>query len=529
MYSVVVCEDEEIIRRKIMHGIDWHANGFSPVIPASTGEEAAALLTQGNVDILITDIRMPGMSGIQLVEKARKTSPGMKVVVISGYSEFEYARALMKLEVHDYVLKPFRSNKLLRILLEMRKGLEDEALHRRSLESLHDQISKSDEMLFERLMIDAVEHGPSREFERAADRITLPLFAEGAVCAAVLAASSTTPHVSHPDGEESGVAALSVAKRFIELNNLKWKAFLYGERELALLIAGETDEAEADLDRLRHTIFESTSSACTAGIGTPRANLNEVWISLREARVAAGMGFVHGTNETFRYQDIAGQKLTSGFELLQQSQLYDHLREGAFSEIREDIHALFSKILHSSFDGSIAAILAGSLAMSSCVILHEMGQEAQTIFGDAFDPLHAVRQCRDIAELEEWVHSFFGAIERHSIDDRIREQRSIGEELKKYVDTNYDKEMSLDHLARRFGRSPSYISLTLSSHLGERYVDYLSSLRIRRAKELLRYTDLRIYEIAERVGFHDAYYFSTRFRKATGASPKQYRMKTTFA
>ena len=528
MYSVVVCEDEELIRRKIIHGIDWQANGFAPVTPAHTGEEAASLLSRGGVDILVTDIRMPGMSGIQLVEKARESSPNMKIIVISGYSEFEYARALMKLAVQDYLLKPFRSSKLLGILLDIRKDLEEEALHRRELEDLHDQISKSDEILFERLLIDAVQHGPTQEFTRMADRIRLPLFAEGVVRAAVITENSPVRRSLPPSGEEYGVDALSVAKRFIEFNHLHWKAFRYGERELSLLIAGANEREEEQLAELRHAVSDAIDTACTVGIGTSRTKLSEIWVSLREARVAAGMSFVRGANQTFRYQDIAGQKLTSGFELLQESKVYDHLREGAFSEIREDIHDLFAKILRSSFDRTIAAALAGSLALSSCVILHEIGQDVHTIFGSAFDPLHELEQCDEPGALEAWVTSFFDSIERHAIRERVREQKSIGEELKKYVDSNYDKEMSLDHLARRFGMSPSYISLTFSTHLGKRYVDYLASIRIRRAKELLRYTDLRIYEIAERVGFHDAYYFSTRFRKATGTSPKQYRMKTSF-
>lgn len=142
MFGLLLVEDEEAIRKKLMNNVAWADYGFAPVLGAANGLEALALIEKHPVKIMVTDVQMPKMNGIELIKEIKRRGYQMKIIVISGFAEFEYAQESIKLNVSDYLLKPFASKRLLEVALRFKEELEKEEAERSEMNDLRDQLKK---------------------------------------------------------------------------------------------------------------------------------------------------------------------------------------------------------------------------------------------------------------------------------------------------------------------------------------------------------------------------------------------------
>ena len=153
MFSFLVVEDEDMIRNKILNNINWKENGFNNVFSASNGIEALEIVDRTNIDIIITDIQMPEMSGIELIRKIKQRTKRVKVIIITAYAEFEYAKESIKLNVDDFILKPFRSKDLLEIVKKIVEEIIRERSEKDEIESLRKQLRENKKTLQEKLFM----------------------------------------------------------------------------------------------------------------------------------------------------------------------------------------------------------------------------------------------------------------------------------------------------------------------------------------------------------------------------------------
>lgn len=523
MYSVLVCEDERLIRQKMMRGLDWEANGFGPVMEAERAEDAVGILSRHTIDVLVTDIRLPGMNGIQLVERTRQCSPETKVVVISGYSEFEYARALMKLNVHDYVLKPFRSRKLLDVLSEIKQRIADEESRQRQLRGLQEQLERHRVPLTEKLLLEAIRRPWSDENRLAEIGDEFERIDNSTLTAAVVAIEPSVD--ASADSHDQDRQVLRAIERFLGQRNLHWKALLNQPRQLAIVATDSSSDLQSSIDDLLRYLKTQTTTPLTIGVGQSCGGLSTLWRSFQEACVAAGHSYMHGAGMVYRHSDSKGRTDGSAWNagVSTLNEICSFLRTGTFPRVHELTDELFAHMHENTYERPVINAIVTSLILASCVALKDVGQDISRLTSPHFDPISAVNRCRSLEELRVFVRGFYGSIELYAKNERKRNTQDTVEQIRAFVEQNFDRDITLEFLARRFGKSPSYISTLLSEHLGQGFSAYLSALRIRKAVQLLRFTDLRVYEIAERVGFRDAYYFSSRFKYLTGVSPTECR------
>ena len=530
MYGVLVCEDEDIIRRKIIRAIDWQANGFGPVLEARTGEDAVVLFERNEVQILVSDIRMPGMGGLKLIERVKRQRPQTKVVVISGYSEFEYARAAIRLDVHDYILKPFRSRKLLEVLLDLRGLIEEERARLQDLSDLRSQLVTSSGILRERLIADLIERPPDADLSVASTYLGSTSLERQPVFVAVVAIDRPSParHLS-ARSEETGHdrGALRAVRLLAEERELPWQVVRYGGDRVALVIPGSPEEAEGELALLLARVSQRLSAGVTIGVGCAHPGLKNAWRSFHEACDAARLSFFRGSGRIYFYREVTARStsLNEVVRVMHGRRIFEELRSGAFQEIEREIGEIFKGIEGSSLDASSVGAIVTSVVLTTSLALEEVGQDVTAIFGRAFDPLSRAREIGNLAQARDWLLQFFEAIRLDAQRRRGKRNRRLVDQIRSFVSSNFREEITLANLATRFNISPSYISLLFKTFLGRTFSDYLSDLRIRKAMELLTYSDLRVYEIAEAVGYRDPYYFSTSFKRLTGLSPREYRSK----
>ena len=530
MSTLLVCEDERIIRKRILNAVDWEAQGVDRVLEAENADEARAIAQAEEVDILLTDIRLPGASGLDLVEELRALGSDVSVIIITGYSEFDYAHTSVKLQVDDYILKPVRAA---RIADSVRKALERRRERKQKderLEELRRQMEENREALRDKLFQDILGNYTAEEVSSTLEYLGLSDFFEAPVTVAVCHIDFVSAGAGDRGKESdryllSNLCLYDTLRERLDESGLAYRLLNYRMNRLVVFISGNAGYFTGLAQALVEEHGCGARMGLTIGVGTAGRGVEGTLISYREATRAAKLSYLYGSGRLFFYRDVQQESESRGehITVLQQSTIEDDLRVGNFGRIREQVRRIFDSFRKHSLDLDSISAVANSLMLQSARTLAELGHSVFDIMGADFELVIDAEDYSSIDALREEIEGFYEHVSTWIERSRDRRNSELVSQIKSYVDEHYREAVSLSELSERFHLSTSYISLLFNKHLGENFSDYVTSRRIEKAKEHLTHSDLRIYEIAEQVGYSDAYYFSTCFKRVTGVSPSQFR------
>ena len=523
MLKVVLADDENKILLLLQKLIDWERLGYEIVGTANDGLRALELVREKRPHLLITDVRMPGCSGIELIQRAKELQPDLHFIIISGYRKFEYAQNALKYGVEDYLLKPLKQEDLTGILLRLSDKLGKEA-------ALEFQLKKSGERQQE-LLMDALRSAAERQqhFLDAAQAYAGYgfRFTEG-VCFAALIKVDVFHAAQYQDSYQMMIRhALEIVRR--ELGSLTdtyavaaWKegiAVLLHMREY------QTVEVKQCFTKVRKEIEQQRDVFwdihCTICLGSRKSCLEQAGNSMREAlwccrdRLCRVQAWRDAETEqvTFdrRYcMDTAQKKrFQVAAECLDEERFQQELEE-CFRTVlsREDLNG---QMLEDWFFQVLEACLYGMQQNGQAEERFEENMEEKFwLCTDAQSVLQLLRQ--DISR----------ELRRLGDERSLREARPITE-AKHYMQQHYRESLRLEDVSSAVGFNATYFSTLFKKETGQNFVDYLTELRISKAKELLCGDMLSVQDVAEMVGYSDLKYFSRLFKKATGVSPSDYK------
>jgi two-component system response regulator YesN len=261
------------------------------------------------------------------------------------------------------------------------------------------------------------------------------------------------------------------------------------------------------------------------GIGGKYQGFKDVSVSYREACVASQYRYIHGPNRVFSISDVNLDNpfYHKQFYYLHQNRIFDNLRVGAHSAIHEDIKSFIHEMRTSNMTPESLRIMASNLILLTYTTLNELGYNPTEIFETTFSPLTDVNSTESLDELEEFLFSFFEKINIYTSHKRTSLNEDLVDKIRLHIDEDYSGDITLSGMADQYKISPGYLSLLFSDRTGKNFIDYLTERRIKKAQELLKHTDMKIYEIAGAVGYNDSYYFSNCFKKVMGITPSEYR------
>lgn len=539
MLRLLVVEDEEMIRNKILQNINWEENGFAGVFEACDGIEALEIVKKNNIDIVITDIQMPNMSGIELIREIKSLYKGIKTVIITAYAEFEYARESIKLNVNDYILKPFKSKDLLEIVRKLTEDIVRERSERVEVETLRRQLRENRKALQDKLFNDLLGNSFIGNIDNNLNYLGLSRI-KGREYFVAVAHINNFMDMIKEDEEQKYICNLSL----FNLVN-KFLAESDKNREVSLSVATGCSVINYKLDQIVIVIYNDMDTYTplleelivrgrkelgfnlTIGIGNRYRCLTDMHISYKEACSAAMLGGIYGREIVYRFSDMNyGNKVYSKqLHILVDTGLYDDIKVGAFEEIKKDIVDIITQIKSSKLELDAVNTIIYNIMLMSCKTINELGYNVFDIMGNDFNLHFDVKEIDDPVQLEEWFLGFFYKVNEFINLKRSSRNESLVTRVKDYVDGNYSNNITLTGISKAFGISSGYLSVLFNDYTGQNFIDYLSNLRIQKAKNLLKSTDMRIYEIADKVGYRDAYYFSTAFKKIVGINPTHYREK----
>ncbi len=527
-YRVLLADDEEEIRTGIGRKIDWPRLGFSLVGEAGNGEEALELAEQLRPDVVLTDIKMPFMDGLELCRRLRQSLPGAKLVVFSGFDDFEYARQAMGAGVSEYILKPINAPELMEVLVKLRRQLDEQRMERRDMETLRRRYDESlpvlRELFYTRLL--SGQLGTGQVQDRAARyEIELPA---GLWIAALVHADLGG------DGGEAGrdeLILLSVQSFLSEhfvLEGCTAQVVLYGDTAALLVQLSGPDRLYPLLEELERLSLLSQSYLgipLTAGVGTICPGPEELHRSVEGARSALDYRALTGGGRAIYIGDLEPQSTADlSFEEKDQRLLSAAVKLGSPEEVELVVRGLMDRLNQTGLSLSKCHLFL--LEMVTCLVrlARSGGVGVEEIFGANFTGAVSISDFSSLEELGRWLGE--RCLKLHALLGKQRTDSTwrLVEQAKEYIAGHYaDEQLSVEALCAHIHLSPTYFSTLFKREVGMSFTAYVTQVRMDEAVRLLRDTDEKTYRIAEKTGFSDPNYFSYVFKRHFGLSPSKFR------
>ena len=536
--KVFLVEDEMVIRRGIKNSIDWEKEGYIFCGEASDGELAYPMIIKEKPDILITDIRMPFMDGLELCKLVKKELPNIKILILSGYDEFDYAKEAIRLGVTEYLLKPISSGKLLEALNgvseSIRREKEDKDLVRKYMEEMRENTEHEKQKFFEQMiagnlsMADALETGKKYEMNLSAGMYNLLLF------------RFTLGKENRKSGELLGEAEYAIEKLTERLEYVF--EFQRGVEGWAFLLMADNEEQMSErvkeLSKDLEEIMKNYSTiAYFGGIGQPVARLRELEESFREAERALASRFTMELNRIISVEDIRMAQnvdtlddieITSFGEIEKtRTMLEKFLNNGAEDEIDEFVDVYINELPEENLK---SVLMRQYIIMDAYIVMMSFCEKIEGIEGEmqaqSEELKNSMKTIQTLEEIKNYIRMLLKKI--IGVRDTISGRRysDIIEIAKDQIRKTYmSDEISLNTIAAEVGMSPSYFSSIFSKEMGKTFVEYLTEIRMDRAKELLMCSSMKTSEIGYEVGYKDPHYFSYIFKKTQNCTPKEFRAR----
>ncbi len=530
--KIFLAEDEFVIREGIKNSIDWESNGYTFVGEAGDGELAFPIIQREKPDILVTDIRMPFMDGLELSRLVKNELPDTEIIILSGFEEFEYAREAIKIGVAEYLTKPISAADLLARINNVAEGIRKRREEAALREQYHKEMEEVERLeqkdLFKNLVAGGVA---TSSLIKMAEKVNVSI---SAVCYNLVLLKYVSNR--HEQQEFSGSilkldeATDALASRLLALS------FDRTPEGKAYLFMGESDEdVGAKLDEFKEQVMDMASEYDSVhffgGVGTNVHRISELPLCYEEASKAFAYRYfenedrfynasrenesLHVMDDDFNVEDINPTSFS-------RTQVQNFLKTGTTEEVGYFVDAFFNELGENAMNSNM---FRQYIAMDSYFAVVEFVEST----GRSKDSVETFGATSDVLRTVDDTKAYIIRIIKDAVSsrDKIANNRYslIVNEVYKYVEENYPlEELSLNQIAAHVNFSPSHLSMVFSQETGQTLIKYITDVRINKAKELLRCTSKRSSEISAMVGYQDPHYFSYLFKKSQGITPTDYRM-----
>ena len=542
MLKTFLVEDEVVIREMIKKMIPWEQYGFELAGEAADGEMALPLILKSKPDLLITDIKMPFMDGLTLCRLVKKELPDIRIVILSGYDDFNYAKQAISIGVEDYLLKPITKNAFIERLKEIHNRYEHEKTQREYYEKFRLEMQEYEKNA-SRDFFETLVRADSdlAELYRRADKLNLDIVAEAYN---ILIFTPDTSEGNYNSYEECSDWEAEVQDKINTyfLNHPVAILFRHQVFSYAILVKGQKDTIEKNTEecvKAIQDIMDQTERRTDwfIAVGKSADRLSMLGHSYRTAVRANSFRYLYD-GHILDYQSLEAQKENPS----------DSRREDSVQLRNVNINALNPAILQKFLSSGLAEEVddfirdyfnaigqepMGSLVFRNYVVLNvrfsvlsflkKLGCDDSEISGQEMENI-----MDETGKTIEAAVAYCGKILKKAIELRDEnagdQNRSVLKLAVDFIDHNYmDEEISLNKAAHVANVSANHFSALFSQNMGQTFTEYLTDLRMSKAKELLRCTAMRSSEIAGEVGYKDAHYFSYLFKKTQGMTPSEYR------
>jgi two-component system response regulator YesN len=533
MPGILIVDDFPVIRSGILNILTQNQISIEPYLEAADGYAAVQMARQYKPDIILMDIKMPNLDGLQATTLIRSEQQDVKVVMLTAYNEFSYIQKALKLGARDYLLKPVRPGRLIELLEEIQSEIYEERRNQRTIEMVKDSLQKTlpviEANLVENLIRGTNPDGATTEESLAflGKRLSHP----AVIVAKIDGYEAFAEGKSGQELQTIYLMMLEIIRRKLPRPQQALVGYSKPGRAIAILTCepplATVDQLCALADQIRQAIKEEMPTTVTIGIGNIYTDWEAIPLSYAEANLARRYQSHTGTDTIVHIRDVSVLSLDRNEEtnyriqheqdLISSIQNNDQQRAMKLANEVVDYLTDRFKTNQEGFKYSCAELVT---LVAWAVIAS--GIDQRNVLKISHNQVMNLDAQKTMQEVRTWtvnsLAEFMAVLQVQTI------KKDAISQAVEYLEANYQRaDISLQEVADAVCLSPSYLGSMFRDSLGVSYVKYLTSLRIDEAKRLLRMTDLSIVYIAQKVGYPNVTNFYRHFQRMEGKTPTTYR------
>lgn len=514
MYSLLVADDDKFERDGIRRMAEKHKLGLR-ILEAENGQKALDVLTEYEVDILMTDIKMPFMTGLELAAIARERFPHLKMIIYSAYGEFEYAKQAIDVSVVSYLLKPMETDEFLRLMNNMIQTLDEERRMEEKGKSLLDAYSRGLSFEKEKLLLDVLNGMPvSEPLLHRLEAAGIQLHGSFHVMALI---DYKVKFFDRQDAAFAEALTHIVLTDYVYLN--------LNEYQSLLLLHFPKKPSRKSLQQLGESIQDEMLSRCigqvTIVFGQSLASVSDFAGEFAEMEQVMDFKFFFDESKLlFTHEDASNTgDTTQRYDDILKI-VYASIQRKQYLELEQAVELLFHMF---KTEGNASIIFV----MYVCAeIVKKLMNHDDPIADQAFvAQLEHIFKCANLNDLKRSVFDALDNVRAGRPEDAEERNKHAVKEMVELIDAHYMEDISLEWLAQKVFLTPTYISYLFKKEMNVSLIKYITQYRLDKAKSLLRNTNMKIADVAKHVGYVDSSYFGRSFKTCFGVSPALFREK----
>jgi len=544
MFKILLVDDHEHLVESMAKSIPWEELGIGEVHKAYSGQDALDVLDTYPIDIVVTDIRMPGMSGLELIRLVRQKRKRIKCILLSGYADFEYAKQAIQYDTVDYILKPADDDEIIACLHKateaIRKEWEEASSHQRALYTLKENFPKlRDGLLNELLQRRGI---PLPSLVQQLQSFEIPIAVGDEVTLMLLRLDESFYAYSRHDLYLMEYAIGNIAEEIFRDDYELWSC--RDNHDYLIFLLKEKSAAQRDYNdgqavaKQRQPKLEREASELQNGVRTFLNGTVSILISNKgqfphdvPGLYQSSLGMIRqrfGRNDEFLISAGAfsdSQPVDSSAGLHDSPTLIQLLEAGRWEDINDKLHAVFQSIDRQDRQTYQEHIMEVSFTLGSALIsiCHKNGKRLEAVIGEDFGALLQPAPFRSVEQLQVWVSRVLEQVKADVQSGQGETAAYFVRRAQAYVEQHLSGDTSLQAVADFVCLHPVYLSRVYKSETGEGLSGYILRLKMERAEKLLLESNKKIHEIAELLGYDNPPYFIKVFKKHYGWTPKEFR------
>lgn len=532
MIKLIIVDDEEMERYGLKKNINWNELGIEVVGLYENGKLAYEAILRNMPDIILTDIRMPVMDGLELAEKVREINDRVKVMFISGYEDFQYAKKALDIKASNYILKPYKISELISAIKEVVQECEGEKRDAEKKQIMMKRLEESLPLLKDKFCIDLL-FGIYRDenwINNRAEFLDMSAHLDGVHYVCVVDLENYYSFIENKDEVYKNMLSILVVDKIKDiLKNQKCMCANIDDWSVGIILSFDngidSKKVYQIMDNLHMELTNYIHSTVSIGISDPCGSLINLKVAYKQAMEALRRRFVLGQNQIIQYSDIAGidtWKLDGIIER-EKSEIETLISNGDVNSIVKHVDMIFDAFCDYKADNRYIQNTCIGIVNDIIKLLLKMDINIEDIFGKNVNLIAKLLNFETIIDINQWMKNIIAGIAEHIRNKNNSRNQRIIERIKEVVVRRYAEDLSVADVASEVFLSAGYATSLFKKETGQSIMDYIIQTRIKIAKEMLKEPSVRISEVSNKVGYENVAYFSSLFKNIVGVSPKEYR------
>lgn len=541
MNTMIVVDDNPADRRGISSIFDWSELGIEIVGTCSNGQRAIEFIDQKKVDIVLTDIAMPVMNGIDLAEHLRSTHPEIKVAFMSCYSDFDYARSAVDLDIYGYVLKPIIPDELLKVIKklqdeyldEVKKQIEKEAMVKKIKEMLP---MVQEQFLKELLLGNCFELD---DIEKRMNFLQIQVGLLGSIYVISLEIDDFEKQTNNLSVEGRYYISYTIRNEIISLSTSEMIVLpvQFSSKDYSYIvlirpdICRENSPDIVDFAVGMHTdILSKLKISTTIGISKMSQDITKVHELYRQSIDAVNTQFYGGSNPIIPYELIESEQYATLDQTVNLEELYHEIKElvatgdeKADQEFADKYFKIDKVVLPESYVKSLTFSIVNMLS----IVMTECGYSFADVFGSDMVIWEKLSKFKTIVNVRQWLLNLFKSLREYFTDSSRSRGSKLVETVRQIIRDQYHEQITVEDISKAVYLSQSYANSIVKKETGKSIFDHLLEYRLEMAKKLLMDPESKVSVVSDSVGYENKSYFSLMFKKYVGMSPSEFKTRFT--